>query len=156
MSSEAEKIKKKVPWLLKGIRIPTIKFPELQNKNLDIPTPGRNILLGVIYVFLFFLISGGVYLLIPDSNGRYQIALGADRNGNPIWVYPSVNDAFIIESFVAGSIIFLGSLGFIMLYMATRHMYNTAYAQKLIALGFSLALLSFIFLQYLLKKKGGL
>jgi hypothetical protein len=150
-----DKIVQKMPWVFKplGIRLPKIKFPSLKDKNLDIPTPSRNILLGAIYIFLFWLLMGGVYLLIPDSNGRLQIALGADSDGNPVWLYPSINDAFVIESIVAGIVIFIGAIGFIILYQSTKHMYNTAYAQKLIATGVVMAVFSFALLQYISNKK---
>lgn len=146
-----DKVADKMPWVFKGfgIRMPKIKFPSLRDKNLDIPTPSRNILLGVIYVFLFWLLMGGVYLIIPDSNGRLQIALGADSSGNPVWLYPSINDAFVIESIVAGVIIFIGAIGFIIIYQSTKHMYNTSYAQKLIAAGVVMAVFSFTILQYI-------
>jgi hypothetical protein len=151
-----EKIRGKIPWVVPGIRLPKISFPDLTNKNLDLPTPSTNILLVAIYVFLFYLLMGGVYLGIPDSSGRYQIALGANSNGDPIWLYPSVNDAFIIESFVAAAIIFIGAFGFIALYQSTKHVYNTSYAQKLIAMGVFLAAFSFLILQYIMiNGKGG-
>ncbi len=117
------KVSDKMPWVFKGfgIRLPKIKFPSLKDKNLDIPTPSRNILLGVIYVFLFWLLMGGVYLII----------------------------AFVIESIVAGVIIFIGAIGFIIIYQSTKHMYNTSYAQKLIAVGVVMAVFSFTILQYI-------
>jgi len=143
MSEEIQlRIRRKIPWIFKGIRIPKINYPDLDSKYLEIPTPSRNIILGVIYVFLFWLIAGGVYLSIPDSNGRTPIALGANSNGDPIWLYPSINDAFVIESFVAASIIFIGSLGFLVLYQSTKHLYNPSYAQKLIAIKFNNLLFS--------------
>ena len=149
-------IRKKVPWLFKGIRTPRIKFPVLVDKSLDIPTPSRNIIMGALYVFLFWLMMGGVYLAIPDSNGRFQIALGANQEGSPIWLYPSINDAFVIESFVAACVIFIGAFGFIVLYQSTKNMYNTAYAQKLIIIGLTMAVGSFTFLQYVvIKEKAG-
>ncbi|MBN2157318.1 MAG: hypothetical protein JW776_14830 [Candidatus Lokiarchaeota archaeon] len=152
MSQEfIEKIRKKLPWITRRIRIPYINFPDLKGRNFDIPTPSRNILLGVIYVFLFWLMMGGVYLLIPNSSGRLPIALGADPNtGNPMWIYPSITDAFVIESIVAGAIIFIGAIGFLLLYQSTKHIYNTRYARILITIGFILATFSFVVLQYII------
>jgi hypothetical protein len=144
------KIRKKMPWVIKSIRIPYIAFPDFKGRNLDIPTPSRNILLGLIYVFLFWLMMGGVYLMIPDSSGRTPIALGARPDGTPVWIYPSITDAFVIESIVAGAIIFIGAVGFIILYQSTKHIYNTRYARMLIVVGFILATLSFVILQYVI------
>ena len=147
MSNVQEKIRKKVPWIFIGIRIPKVKFPSIEDRNLDLPSPTRNFVLIVLYIVLFFLLSGGVYLNIPDSLGNKPIAVGS-QGGEPLWVYPSINDAFIIESIAAAIVIFIGGIGFMILYQATKNLYNPSYAQKLIALGFGLALFSFIFLQY--------
>jgi len=161
MPSEIQKkVGSKLPWIFKifGVRLPKVNFISFENKNLDLPTPGRNIVLILLYAFLFWLLMGGVYLTIPDTNGRYQIALGADAKGNPVWLYPSINDAFIIESFVAGVIIFIGAFGFIVLYQSTKHLYNVSYAQRLIVIGLVMVIFSFATLQYIViarKAKGG-
>jgi hypothetical protein len=150
-SSVIEKWGKKTPWVMgKSVRIPRVKFPDFTEGNLALPTPGRSILLLVIYGFLFWLVAGGIYILI-----RNPIALGADQSGNPLWLYPSANDAFIIESIVAAAIIFLGGLGFIMLYEATKHSFNYSYAIKLIIFGLIACGLSFGLLQYMMKEKTG-
>ena len=135
-----------MPWVISSIRIPYIDFPDFKGRHFDIPTPSRNILLGVIYIFLFWLMMGGVYLMIPNSSGNTPIALGADSKGNPVWIYPSIADAFVIESIVAGAVIFIGAIGFIILYQSTKHIYNTRYARILITIGFILATMSFVML----------
>ncbi len=151
MSQEfIEKIRKKMPWIIKGIRIPYINFPDFKGRNFDIPTPSRNILLGLIYVFLFWLIMGGVYLMIPDSSGNKPIALGANQAGDPIWIWPSITDAVVIESIVAGAVIVIGAIGFIILYQSTKHIYNTRYARILITIGFILSTTTFVILQYII------
>ena len=139
-----------MPWVISSIRIPYIDFPDFKGRNLDIPTPSRNILLGAIYIFLFWLMMGGVYLMIPNSSGNTPIALGADQQGNPVWIYPSITDAFVIESIIAGAVIFIGAIGFIILYQSTKHIYNTRYARMLIAVGFALATIMFVILQYII------
>lgn len=144
------KIRQKMPWLIKSIRIPYVNFPDFKGRNFDIPTPSRNILLGVIYVFLFWLMMGGVYLMIPNSSGNLPIALGAKQDGTPVWILPSITDAFVIESIVAGAVIFIGAFGFIILYQSTKHIYNTRYARILIAIGFIMAAVSFIILQFII------
>lgn len=138
----------KLPWIFKGIRLPKINYVSL-DKSLDIPTPGRNVFLILLNGVLFFLLCGGVYLNIPDSLGRVPIALGSQA-GNPLWVYPSINDAFVIESFIAASVIFIGAAGFMVLYSATKNLYNPSYAQKLIFLGLLLAGFAFVFLQFVI------
>ncbi len=154
MSSDIQdKIRKNTPWIFKGIRNPKINFPDLGGKNLDIPTPSRSIILIAIWGVLFWLISGGVYLSIPDSNGNTPITLGANSDGTPMWWYPSINDAFVIESLISGVVIFVGSIGFLILYQSTKHIYNVEYARKLIYIGAAMALFSFIFLQFIVMEQ---
>lgn len=149
MGNSQRKFFNKLPWIFKGIRLPKINYLSIGDKSLDIPTPGRNIFLILLNGFLFFLLCGGVYLNIPDSLGRVPIALGS-QGGEPLWVYPSINDAFVIESFIAASVIFIGAAGFMVLYSATKNLYNPSYAQKLIFLGLMLAGFAFVFLQFVI------
>ena len=72
------------------------------------------------------------------------------QHGEPVWIYPRITDAFVIESIVAGAVIFIGAIGFIILYQSTKHIYNTRYARMLIAVGFILATATFIILQYII------
>jgi hypothetical protein len=144
-----KRIGKKVPWILgKKIRIPRVKFPDFEDASMSLPTPGRSLLLIAIYAVLFWLVMGGIYIWI-----REPIALGADNTGSPMWLYPSTQDAFIIESIVAASIIFLGGLGFVLLYETTKHSFNYTYAVKLLVIGLGLAATSFGLLQWMITQK---
>lgn len=145
------KIGKKMPWVLgKSVRIPRIKFPEMNESSMVLPSPGKSLILIAIYVFTFFLVAGGIYILIRDP-----IALGANDKGAPLWLYPTTHDAFIIESFAAAAIIFFGGFGFILLYNTTKNAFNYSYAVKLLILGLIMAGLSFGLLQYMIEKKNG-
>jgi OST3 / OST6 family, transporter family len=145
------KIGRKVPWVLtKSIRIPRVKYPVYREGKMSLPSPGRSLVLVAIYIFLFWLIAGGIYIYI-----REPISLGANSEGDPMWLYPSTHDAFIIESIVAAAIIFMGGLGFIFLYNTTKHSYNYPYAVKLMVIGLMLAGLSFGLLQWMISQKGG-
>lgn len=152
MSQTAQyNIGKKLPWVLpKSIRIPRVKFPEFEEMDMALPSPGRSIVLIAIYAFLFWLVAGGIYILI-----REPISLGADRNGNPLWLYPSTSEAFIIESIVAAAVIFMGGAGFILMYQTTKHSFNYNYAIKLLIVGFILSAVSFGLLQWMINEKGG-
>lgn len=117
---------------------------------MDLPSPGRSIVLIAIYGFLFYLLMGGIYIGIRDP-----ISLGADQSGNPMWLYPSTSEAFIIESIVAAAIIFMGGIGFVLLYETTKNSFNYGYAIKLLLIGLTLAGLSFGLLQWMMQQKGG-
>ena len=73
-----------------------------------------------------------------------------------IWLYPSTHDAFIIESLAAAALIFLGGIGFILLYLTTKNAYNYKYAIILLGMGIVSIIVSFILLQYMIEEKGGL
>jgi len=58
---------------------------------------------------------GGIYILIKEPS-----AMGGDASGAIMWLYPSTSDAFVIESIVAATLIFMGGAGFFLLYNATK------------------------------------
>jgi hypothetical protein len=151
MSELQVKVGKKLPWVMGSkIRLPRVKFPEFNETSMVLPTPSKSILLIAIYAFLFWLVAGGIYLWIRDP-----IALGADSSGSPVWLYPSTHEAFIIESIVAAVIVFMGGIGFILMFQATKNAFNYGYAIKLLILGLSMAGLSFGLLQWMISEKGG-
>ena len=102
MNNLSEKLQtkfgEKLPWVMgERIRIPRVKFPEAREGSLSLPTPGKSLILILTYVFLFYLVLGGIYIGIRDP-----ITVGGDAQGNAMFLYPSTHEAFIIESLVAG------------------------------------------------------
>ena len=145
------KVGRKLPWVLGNkIRIPRVKFPDVNETTMGLPSPGKSLVLMAIYVFLFWLVMGGIYISIRDP-----IALGADQSGQPLWLYPSTHDAFIIESIAAAAIIFMGGAGFVLMYNTTKNAFNYGYAIKLLILGLIMSSVSFGLLQYMINEKGG-
>ncbi|TFH30747.1 MAG: hypothetical protein E4G98_01470 [Promethearchaeota archaeon] len=150
-SSIQEKFGRKMPWLFgKSVRIPKVNFPEYREGQMTLPTPGRSLILIAIYIFLFWLMAGGIYL-----NIRGSIALGQDNAGQVMWLYPTTSEAFIIESIVAAVLMFLGGVGFIILYQSTKHAYNYSYAVKLLIIGMTAVVTGFGLLQYMIAVKSG-
>jgi len=148
-----EKIVKKIPWIFGNkLRKPRIHFPKIQiSKRFSLPTPSRNLGLLTIYIFLFVLQIGVIYIIY-----REPIALGADPNtGEAMFIYPDMHDAFIIESIVASILIFISSMGFLIIYQATKYTYDRSFAWRLLLIGVVLALIGFISLQYIIAVKEG-
>jgi hypothetical protein len=139
----------KFPWP-KALRIPKIYFPSFKGKQMALPTPTGTIIMIGLYVLLFWLMLGGMYIQIRDP-----IALGADSAGNPVWLYPSTSDAFILESIVAASIIYVGSFGFIVMFSATKNRYNYTFAIELLVIGLLMTAVSFGLLQWIIGVKQG-
>ncbi|UYP47296.1 hypothetical protein NEF87_003581 [Candidatus Lokiarchaeum ossiferum] len=146
-----DKFGKKMPWVMGNqVRIPRIKYPTYREGSLSLPSPGRSMMLLGTFIFLFWLLMGGIYILIKEPS-----AMGGNASGAIMWLYPSTSDAFVIESIVAAVLIFIGGSGFFLLYNATKHSFNYNYAIKLLILGMVLAGTSFGILQYMMAVKTG-
>lgn len=145
-----EKIAEKIPWFFgNSLRKPKIRLPTVSMRRAKLPTPSKNLALIGIYVFLFVLQLGIIYIIY-----REPIALGADQSGNPMWIYPSLHDSFIIEAIVASILIFLSSFGFLVLNQSLKYSYDKTFAWRLLLLGVVLILIGFVSLQYMMSQKG--
>ena len=147
----AEKIRKRTPWIFgKKLRRPKIVFPRLRRRGITVPTPSKSLGIFVIYIMLFVLQTGIVYLIY-----REPPALGADSKGDPIFLYSSVHDSFIIEGIVASILIFISSTGFILLYQASKHSFNRTMALRILVMGIIMIFVTFLALQYMIAVKLG-
>jgi len=147
-----EKIRGKTPWIFgKSLRKPKILFPELKTSKMDIPLPGKSVAVIGVYIILFLLQTGIVYLVFRETP-----ALGTNPStGAPLFLYPDINESFIIEAIVASIFIFLCSSGFILLYQASKYVYNKNIAIRYLFVGIILILASFITLQAMITIKLG-
>ena len=147
-----EKIKGKTPWLFgKALRKPKVLFPKIKRFRMDMPIPGRSISVIVVYIALFLLQMGILYIIY-----RKPPALGSNPNTNdPIFLYPDIQDSFIIEGIVASIFLFLCSLGFVMLYQASKYVYNKNIAIRILVIGIILVLVTFTALQAMITIKLG-
>jgi hypothetical protein len=147
-----EKIKIRTPWVFgKAFRKPKILSPSLNKPRMGIPLPGKSIAVAGVYIILFLLQTGIVYLIFRDVP-----ALGSDpQSGTPMFLYPDINESFIIEGVVASIFIFMCSIGFILLYQASKFVYNKSVAVRYLAVGILLILASFITLQAMITIKLG-
>ena len=147
----AEKIRKRTPWIFgKKLRRPKIVFPRLRRRGITVPTPSKSLGIFVVYILLFVLQTGIVYLIY-----REPPALGADNKGDPIFLYSSVHDSFIIEGIVASILIFISSTGFILLYQASKHSFNRTMALRILVMGIIMIFITFLALQYMIAVKTG-
>ncbi len=145
-----EKIKRKTPWIFGNwIRKPKYIFPKLKHRKLSFPLPPRSLGFFITIMILFFLQTGIFYLILRESP-----ALGADSNNKPIFIWPeNVHEAFIIESIVASILIFLFSIGFFLLYQASKHIYDKKMAHMIMVMAIIVISISFFVLQLMLKTK---
>lgn len=146
-----EKIKGKTPWIFgHKIRKPKVVYPKVRLPRMDMPMPARSLVIIVVYIALFLLQTGIVYILY-----RTPLAIGANQEGDPIILYPSIQDAFIIESIVASIFIFLCSLGFVLMYQASKYVYNKKIAIRILVIGILLIVATFFALQAMIQIKLG-
>ncbi len=72
-----------------------------------------------------------------------------------MFLYPDINESFIIEGIVASIFIFLCSLGFIFLYQASQYVYNKNTAIRYLVVGILLVVIAFATLQAMITRKLG-
>ena len=141
-----ERLKENIPWVFgSALRKPKINFPKVERRRFSMPVPSKSVGLIVIFIALFVLQTGVVYLIVKDPP-----ALGADGSGDAIFLYPSIHDSFIIEGIVASILIFCASMGYIFLYQASKYVYNRKMALRIIVFGVILIFIAFVALQYMI------
>lgn len=146
-----EKIKSRTPWIFgNSLRKPKINYPGLKLPRISFPMPSRSLSLITILLILFVLQTGVVYFLVRDPP-----ALGSNSAGDPIFIYNSINESFIIEGIVASILILFCSIGFIALFQASKYVYNKKMAVSILVIGLMMIITSFILLQYMLSVKMG-
>ncbi|MBY8990832.1 MAG: hypothetical protein KGD58_08770 [Candidatus Lokiarchaeota archaeon] len=145
-----EKIKRSTPWIFgKKLRKPKIMFPKIRNRKISFPQPSRSLIILAIYVILFLLQTGIVYLIVRDPP-----SIGVDDWGNPVFVWErSIHEAYINESIVASILMILFSSGFVLVYRASRYVYNKKIAVYYLFFGTLMILITFALLQFMLYVK---
>ena len=80
--------------------------------------------------------------------------MGADDYGNPVFVWEdNIHEAYVIESIVASILMILCSSGFILVYQASRYVYNKKIAIYYLFFGTLMILITFTLLQFMLYVK---
>ncbi len=145
-----EQLKSRTPWIFGDkLRKPKMKFPSINmQRRFTLPSPSKTFFLILVYIFLFVLQLGILYILYRDT-----IAVGATSEGNPIFIYPKLHYQFIIEGIIASIVIFLASLGFIIIYQSSKYVYDRSTVVKVLATGIVLTLIGFVVLQMMLSVK---
>ena len=145
-----EKIKKKTPWIFGNwLRKPKIVFPKIKRKRLSLPIPPKTLITIGIFIILFILQTGVIYLIV-----RRPPALGADEDNNPMFIWEDyIHEAFIVESIVASILMILFSTGFIILYHASKYIYDKKFADWILVIGILLILVAIGLLKLMLDAK---
>ena len=146
-----EKIKGRTPWIFgKSIRKPKINFPRLKLPRISFPMPSRSLSVITILIILFILQTGVVCFMV-----REPPAVGANAQGEPMFILNDLHESFIIEGIVASILILFCSIGFIALFQASKYVYNKKMAMWILVIGMMMIIITFILLQYIIAVKLG-
>jgi hypothetical protein len=146
-----EKLRSKTPWIFgENLRKPKINFPRIRLPRISLPMPSRTLSIIGIIIILFVLQTGVVYLMV-----REPIALGATEEGDPVFIYADIHESYVMEGIVASILILFCSVGFIMLYQASKYVYNKKMALWILIIGVLMIIITFILLQYMIGIKAG-
>ena len=146
-----EKIRSRTPWVFgKSLRKPKISLPKMKLPRISLPMPSRSLSIVAILIILFVLQTGVVYLIV-----REPLALGATSGGDPVFIFDDINESFILESITGSILILFCSVGFIMLYQASKYVYNKRMAIWILVVGVLMISVAFIMLQFMIGVKSG-
>ena len=149
-----ETIRRKTPWIFgNAIRKPNIVFPRVKRKRITTRITGiqtKTIIVLTIYAILFILQTGVVYLVYRETP-----ALGQADDETAMFLYPSTQEAFIIESIVASIMMIISSFGYLLLYRSSQYLYDRKTARGVLGIGILLIFISYIMLQWMIATKSG-
>ena len=100
---------------------------------------------GIVLVIVLFVMGGGIYVLI--NNPAFN-----DPTGSTI-VNTSLSDQYGIETVLSVAFMFIGVVGFLLIYESTKHVYNASFATKLLVLGVFLTGVSILLLYWMVMPK---
>ncbi|MHA1682915.1 MAG: hypothetical protein ACTSUE_18395 [Promethearchaeota archaeon] len=132
-----------------GIRIPNVRLTSLGTSTISLPSPPRMLFLMATYLFLAFLMAGGIFFMV-----RQPPALG-QQNNKPLYFWPSLNESFMIEGFIAAILLFTAGVGGILLYQGSLQANSKTDAVRYIVIGLGLLVAAFGILQYIIGVKLG-
>jgi hypothetical protein len=112
----------------------------------------------VIIVTAIFLLGGGVYDVLEQSQIPIAIFTQSGGYGGWVFLYPyrSLNDQFIAESAFIMILYALGFIGFYITYQSTKYAYNPRQAYIMLIAGLMFILLAFTLLEYIFYLRSGL
>ena len=134
----------RLKWL-PGIRKPKIilRKPKLKLPS-EIPT---SLLLQIALIFIFCIYMGLLFDIVKEP-----LPLGS-RFGVPVLIDQRLDAQFIIEGIVASIIMFVGFIGFIVIFYSTRYFYEPSYARTLLLIGVVAVIAAYFVLLYMMIPK---
>jgi hypothetical protein len=135
-------------WWPRFIRKPRIRLIKPSLKMPNKPSSSTVFILTLIFVLVVY--GGGIWDIVYRERLR---SLGANASNQTILIYPGLDTQFLMEGIVASVFIFVGFMGFILMYQSTRHVYRPNYARLLLVSGIGMILVSYIMMNVMLTAK---
>jgi hypothetical protein len=118
-------------------------------RNISTAKPSAFIVSTVVIASALFLFSGGLYTLIVQP-------LPAVYYGQRFYfIYPEIGSQFISDTVIAATLYVIGFVGVLAIYQSTKYAYKPRQAYMMLVIGVTLLLMAYIFLEDLIKIKGG-
>ncbi len=118
----------------------------MKRLKISLPT-GLSPLLafGIVLAVVLFAMGGGIFYLVNSPSFT-------NPSGTSL-VNSSLQDQYGIEMVLSIALIFVGFVGFLLIYESTKHVYNASYATKLLWLGIVMIAISVILLHWMMISK---
>ncbi len=101
----------------------------------------------IAIAFAIFLFGGGLYSIIMKPLPAIYYG------GRFLFLYPQLSEQFITDSIVATILYSLGVIGLIAIYQSTKYAYKPRQAYMMFAIGVTLLLLTYIYLETTIQMK---
>ncbi len=112
--------------------------------------PPDIIVFGAVFIAMLFILGGNIFTLV-----RSPPAIAGGSDGNPIVIAPGIDIQLGLEGLVASVVVFMGTIGFGLLYYSSKYVFQPGYATRLMVMGMILAGLAFMVFSYLFAYKLG-
>ncbi|MCL2134798.1 MAG: hypothetical protein FWH37_04490 [Candidatus Bathyarchaeota archaeon] len=104
--------------------------------------PPEIIIIAVMLGYVFFMLGGGFYSATSEG-----IMTSMYYNNKFYFLYPSLSDQFVSDTVISIMLYVIGFAGLLSIYQSTRNANKPRQAYMLLAVGVSLVILSYIFLE---------
>jgi len=111
-------------------------------KRIVTTHPSALIITAIMMGYVLFLLGGGLFAITTEN-----MMTSAVINNKLYFLYPSISEQFIADSVVSVMLYLMGFAGLLTIYQSTKNASKPRQAYMLLAVGISLVVLSYIFLE---------
>ena len=138
MISSRKRARRKLPWI-----IPILKRPNFRFYRITITIPksfSKNLAEALIFCLIYFQFIGGFYNVLEKPR-----SYGLNENNDVILIYPHyIEHQFLLEGIIAGTMIYIGFVGLLLLEKASQDPHDPSKAQQYVVV--SIFILYFVVL----------